>query len=115
MKQTCRPWRKKSRACRWASVRRATPCVAASVVSQEGQEAGKAWSGNVPGNRVLCWRTRLPNAGSVVSLARKASMDWLMTEAPDTTYTSRQAALTFDVDCRAYALPVLRGTSTAQA
>ena len=91
------------------------PCAEAKVVSQGGKKAGNAWSGNVPGNRVLCWRMRLPSKGSVVSLARNTSMDWLMTEATDTTYTSRQAAYTFDVDCRACALPVLRAISMAQA
>jgi len=36
-------------------------------------------------------------------------------EATDTTYTSRQAAHTFDVDCKTYTLLVLRETSMAQA
>lgn len=91
------------------------PWVETKVVSQGGKTAGNAWAGDVPGNKVLCWRTRLPSEGSVESLARNASMDWLMTEAIDTTYTSRQAAHTFDVDCMACTLPVLRETSMAQA
>jgi hypothetical protein len=85
------------------------------VVSQEGKKAGNAWSGDVPDNRVLCWQTRLPNEGSVVNLASNASIDWLITEATDTTYTSREAAYTFDMDCRACALPVLRETAMVQA
>src|SRR4030095_4348808 len=101
---TCRRWCRRSRACRWASVRRVISCVEAKVVSQEGKKAGNAWSGNVPGNRVLCWRTRFPNEASGVSLARNTSMDWLMIEATDTTYTSREAVHTFDMDCRACTL-----------
>jgi hypothetical protein len=77
------------------------PWVEAAVLSQRGKKGGNSWSGNVPGNRVHCWQTRLPNEGSVVSLARNAAMGWLMTEATDTTYTSRQAIHKFDVDCRA--------------
>jgi hypothetical protein len=42
-------------------------------------------------------------------------MDWFMTGVTDTTYTSRQAAHTFDMDGKAYTLPVLRETSMAQA
>jgi len=91
------------------------PWVEAKVVSQEGKKAGNAWSGDVTGNKVLCWRTRLPSEESVESLARNAVMDWLMTEATDMTYTSRQAAHAFDADCRACALPVLREISMAQA
>src|SRR5215813_4361439 len=115
MKQTCRPWRRKSRACRWASVKRTIPWVEAKAMSQGGQKVGNGWSGDVPGNKVHCLRMRLPNEGSVVSLASNASLDWFMTEATDMTYASRQAAYTFDVDCRACALPVLRETSMAQA
>jgi hypothetical protein len=51
------------------------PWVEATVVSHGGKKAGNAWSGNAPDNRALCLQMRLSNEGSVVSLARNASMD----------------------------------------
>lgn len=77
--------------------------------------AGSSWPSPCPGKSVPCVRMRPPTVASVVSLLRKTSIAWRMTEVSGTTYTSRQAMHRCDADCRACALPVLRDISIAEA